>query len=373
MKPVLIRKFFFVALIVFGAWACKKDPPAPPPVVPDTQNPESVDSVTFNLNEVPYPLLSDYGFFTGNLADLNPAARVLPYDVITPLFSDYAKKKRFVWMPEGVSAEFVADHQLLTFEDGTVLIKNFYYENVQPEGNTRLLETRLMYKKAGEWHFANYIWNQDQTEALLDTDLNGQVVPLEYLNESGVMQLVDYRIPAGAECQTCHKSFDAPVPIGLKPQNINKTYQYADETTNQLLKWQQSGYLSGGIPASVNAVAAWDDETADLTERVRAYLDMNCAHCHTDGGHCDYRMMRFAYHETVVDENMGVCVEPEEFVEPQHVHIISAGNIDKSVLHFRLNTTVENYRMPLLGRTVVHEEAVSLLTEYINSIEEPCN
>ncbi|MFP6685283.1 MAG: hypothetical protein VB934_11245, partial [Polyangiaceae bacterium] len=35
--------------------------------------------------EIPYPLLSDYDLFEGDLANLKPTTGVLPYQVIAPL------------------------------------------------------------------------------------------------------------------------------------------------------------------------------------------------------------------------------------------------------------------------------------------------
>ena len=91
--------------------------------------------------------LSEYGFFEGKLSDLSPRADVLPYDLNTPLFTDYAHKSRFVWMPKGSSATYTTDH-VLEFPKGTVLIKNFYYyhDERKPEQGKRIIETRLMIK-----------------------------------------------------------------------------------------------------------------------------------------------------------------------------------------------------------------------------------
>ena len=43
--------------------------------------------------------LSDYGFFKLPLANLEPTDQVVLYDLNTPLFSDYAFKKRFIYLP----------------------------------------------------------------------------------------------------------------------------------------------------------------------------------------------------------------------------------------------------------------------------------
>lgn len=363
------KTLFIVALILLGLWACKKDEPDIPAPSPQPTQPTE-DGVVLNLNEIPYLNLSDYQFFVGDMRDLEPNEGVLPYDVITPLFSDYAKKKRFVWMPDGSSATYVSDDASLNFPEGTVLIKNFYFNNVLPQNATKLIETRLMILKNGVWEFSDYVWNEEQTEAILE---NGGVdVPLQWIDENGQERDQVYRVPDNLECITCHKSYETPIPIGMKPQQLNKSYEYTDGMSNQLLRWQDVGYLSGTVPSNITSVVAWDNESESLRDRVRAYMDMNCAHCHTDGGHCDYRALRLAWNESDDDTNLGICVEPEEAIEPQHVHLISAGNTTKSVMHFRLNTNVENYRMPLLGRTVVHEEAVELLADYINSLSINC-
>ena len=64
--------------------------------------------VNYNLNEMPYENLSQYNFFQGELKNLDPVYGVIPYDLISSLFTDYSIKNRFLWMPDGVSAESVS-------------------------------------------------------------------------------------------------------------------------------------------------------------------------------------------------------------------------------------------------------------------------
>jgi uncharacterized repeat protein (TIGR03806 family) len=360
--------WILLALFMAVVMACRKDKLEQPvgPVPPQASSP-----VVFDLDEVPYPTLSAYNFFLGPMVALQPVQGVLPYEVITPLFSDYALKKRFVWMPSGVQASYAGDHQALDFPDGAVLIKNFFYHNVLPGNATRVIETRLLYKRNGQWAFAEYVWNEDQTEAHLD--MNGSFTQVDWIDEGGDQRTVNYRIPSGGECFTCHKQGLDPVPIGPKPQNLAMSMPYTDGVMDQLVKWTSVGYLAPGMPSVMDKVVRWDDPSAALDERVRAYIDMNCAHCHAEGSHCDYRPMRFAYTETADPVNLGVCVPPDEELLPALTHIVSRGNVERSMLHFRLNATDESVRMPLLGRTVVHEEAVELIEEWINSLTPSCN
>ncbi|MBK9176451.1 MAG: hypothetical protein IPM46_08940 [Flavobacteriales bacterium] len=338
----------------------------PVPIAPTGQG------VTMNLDQVPYPTLSEYNFFVGAMAAHQPNSGVLPYDVITPLFSDYAHKFRFVWMPPNASASFNGPDRPLDFPDGAVLIKTFYFDAVQPSDARRILETRLMIKRSGQWLFADYVWNEEQTEATLD--MNGRFVPLTWRDELGNLRDVNYRIPAAAECFTCHKLNDQPMPIGPKLRNLARSFDYAEGPREQIGKWVDMGYLQSGFPTP-QPVAKWDDTDALLNDRVRAYVDMNCAHCHADGKHCDYRPMRFAWQETAQPTNLGVCVEPEDplLSNPELVYIVAPSNTFRSMLLHRITATDESVRMPLLGRTVVHEEAVQLVTEWINSLTEPCN
>ncbi len=326
-------------------------------------------SVNFELNQVPYSKLSDYRFFLGDMKDMNPNDRVIPYEPISALFTDYAHKKRFIWMMPGTSANYVNDSSLLDFPNGTVLIKNFYYDSVLPAMTRKIIETRLLIKRNGEWIFANYIWNEDQTEAY--SDLNGSFQSLDVVNNGNTLNL-NYRIPSEAECHTCHKANNLNTPIIPKPQNLNKFYSYAEGSMNQLQKWQQVGYLNGNIPSNIFSVVDWTDESQPVDLRIRSYLDANCAHCHSDEGHCYYRPIRLAYNRTITDDNLGICITPQQMITPQLTHIISRGNINKSVMSFRMNTNDPQFMMPLIGRSIVHQEAVDLLEEYINSLSPTC-
>ncbi|SDR72456.1 conserved hypothetical protein, HNE_0200 family [Formosa sp. Hel1_31_208] len=327
-----------------------------------------VSPVSLDLENMPYTTLSEYNFFEGELKQLDPVFGVLPYDLNSPLFSDYAHKKRFVWMPEGTKANYNSDFTPLDFPLGSVLIKNFYYDNVQPTNTTRIIETRLMYMTEDGWEFAKYVWNNEQTEATFSNE--GSFTNVEWI-EDGQTNTVNYRIPSRNECFTCHNKFGTPVPIGPKPQNLNRDLTYPEGNTNQLQKWINVGYLQDNLPSSIESTVKWDDETQDLELRVRSYLDINCAHCHSEESYCEYRPMRFGFNENGDDTNKGVCVEPDTQIAGTSF-IVTPGNIDTSVLRFRINSIEEQNRMPIIGRTLKHEEGVRLIEEWINSLSGEC-
>jgi uncharacterized repeat protein (TIGR03806 family) len=350
------------------------------PVAPVPTSPIIVD-----LTQVPYEKLSDYKFFEGDMKDQKPALGLLPFEPASTLFTDYARKKRFVWMPKGTKATFNGDNKALELPVGAALVKTFYYDHVQnvtPVGATRLVETRVMIRKATGWIFANYVWNEQQTEAFYD--LEGSFTHIDWKENNTVDKSADYRIPSEDQCIVCHKRMEVVgsdivytfIPIGIKPQNLNWNYNYGTTTQNQLAKWIDEGYLDSNftMPTEEHSTIDYRDTSKSLDLRARSYVDANCSHCHQDERHCDYRPMRFAFSETANNPaHMGVCVETEDMqgFEPALSTIVKPGNKFKSMMYFRLNTTEQAYRMPLQGRTIIHEEGVALIEQWINSLE-PC-
>lgn len=330
----------------------------------------SNSNVLYDLENMPFQSLSEYQFFEGEIKNLEPSYGVVPYTLNATLFSDYALKKRFIWMPNNGRAIFVNENEILQFPVGTILIKNFYYNNVLPGYTTQILETRLMIRKQDGWIFANYAWNEPQSDAILDMD--GSFVDLQWFQDDEI-KTVQYRIPSGAECHTCHKVMEVAEPIGPKPRNLNLTYNYNEGPANQLEKLVSIGYLENTLPASIAQMPNYNDESVALELRVRAYLDINCAHCHSEETHCAYRPMRFDYSDTSDLTNIGVCVEPDTDLGFDLGHIVEPGDARNSVLHFRLNSTEPSNRMPLLARSIVHIEGVELVEAWINSLDTNCN
>ncbi|WP_299126649.1 hypothetical protein [uncultured Winogradskyella sp.] len=329
----------------------------------------SASPILLDLENVPYPSLTDYNFFEGDLKNLNPAFGVLPYTLNATLFSDYAKKKRFIWMPNNVKAQYLNDAEPLDFPVGTVLIKNFYYENTLPNNQTRILETRLMIRKNDNWIFANYVWNDAQNEAIFDMD--GSFVDLQW-QEGTATNSVQYRIPAGPECHTCHKVMEVAQPIGPKPRNLNRNFNYNDGTYNQLNKLVDFGYLNNSLPSSITTMPDYNDTSEPIDLRVRSYLDINCAHCHSEETHCAYRPLRLSFSDTEDYTNIGVCVTPDTDLGEGLGHIIEPGDPNSSVLHFRLSSIEQSYRMPLLGRTLKDIKGVALVEQWIDQLTNEC-
>jgi len=334
-----------------------------------------VSPVVVDLTQVPYSKLSDYHFFDGEMKNQIPSLNVIPYEPASSLFTDYALKKRFVWMPSNVHATYDADNKIMLFPVGTVLIKTFYYTTIQPSNTTKIIETRLLIRKEEGWVFYEYLWNDEQTEANLvvgEDFENGSSKTITFKKPDNSIVTIDYRIPSESECFACHKINDIRTPIGPKPQNLNYNYNYSDGNKNQLQKLVEQGYLSS-FPSNINSTINYRDTSQSLELRARSYLDVNCAHCHQYQGRCDYRPIRLGFGDTSNSINLGVCINADEEISPTLQKIITPGLYDKSILHFRMISNDESVRMPLIGRTIVHDEGVTLMEQWISSLTQTCN
>ena len=109
------------------------------------QGAKAVDDAVLTADAMP-PKLSAFGFFTDTSAR-TPAARVTPYTLNTPLFSDYTDKHRYLYVPASAKIGY-DDKGVLAFPVGAALIKTFGYG----EGAAfKPIETRLLLRRSAGW------------------------------------------------------------------------------------------------------------------------------------------------------------------------------------------------------------------------------
>src|SRR4051794_28384444 len=225
--------------------------------------------------------LSDYGFFSAELKALKPQVALIHYELATPLFTDYAVKDRFVLLPKGKAATYKGSG-LLDFPDSTIIIKNFAYTNEQHQ--KIMIETRMLVKSPSDhqWKVMAYLWNKEQTDAV--KHIIGAKVPITLLDDNGNKISTTYQVPNTNDCKRCHTTNGVLTPIGPKARNLN--YVPQGETENQLLRWAKIAALDS-LPSldKVAQLPDWKDaKQFTLEQRARAYIDVNCAHCHKAGG-----------------------------------------------------------------------------------------
>lgn len=321
----------------------------------------------------PFEKLSEYNFFVGPLNELKPNDRLLPYDLITPLFTDYAFKARFVFVPEGKSAPYDTS-QVLQLPVGSCLVKNFYYPEDfnKPEGKRRIMETRLLVHREKGWDNLDYIWNDEQTEALLDN--TGGIKKVSWTHYDGTKKEIDYLIPNKNQCKSCHWRNNASFsPIGPKIRNLNRDYAYADGTENQVARWIKAGIISNAPAGNHPKIANWTDSVHYNTDqRARAYLEMNCGHCHNPKGPA-YTSGLLLNIENTNLENLGICKSPVAAGKATGGRLVDIAprDNDASILVYRMESDDPGIRMPEIGRSQLHIEGVALIRQWINEMQYP--
>lgn len=306
--------------------------------------------------------LSDYGLYRGDMKDLEPAADVHGYEINAPLFSDYAFKKRLIRLPKGQKATYQPG-EVFDFPEGTMLIKNFYYPTDfrKPEGQRRLMETRLLVLKEKKWEALTYVWNESQTDARLE--VAGRVLPVSWTQEDGMLQKIHYAVPDLNQCRGCHLKGDRIMPIGPSARQLNRGDQLAD--------WQAHGMLDG-LPAagSIPKLASYEDVSVPIADRARSWLEINCAHCHRPDGQGKTSGLHLSADVTSLLE-LGVGKPPVAAGRGSggRAYSIVPGNPDESILLYRIESTDPGVMMPEVGRKLVHKEGVDLVRQWILSMK----
>lgn len=318
----------------------------------DAAGNESAPSNSVEVTTAMAPLefatnLSEMGVFAGDLGDLIPATGVQLYELNSILFTDYASKQRLIRLPNGQAMRYNNSDLLPVFPDNTLIAKTFYYYNDEqnPTLGKQIIETRILLKIEGNWELGNYVWNTNQTEAVY-SDVSSEI-PISFIDGSGTTQNINYIIPSNQNCITCHNNSNVIIPIGPKLRAMNFVPSFTN--LNQLEYFKANGLLEGLTSAGdISVLPDWtNDVLYTLSERSRAYIDVNCAHCHQPGGDVSNFDIDFRY-ETPYSET-GIYVNRGE-------------------IEARIQSVDPVYRMPRLGRTVVHEEAVTMLLEYLDSL-----
>lgn len=332
-------------------------------------------------SERPPELLSAYHFFR-DAGARTPNDRVTPYDLNTPLYSDGALKFRYVYVPSGPQAQY-RDEGVFEFPVGTVLIKTFAFaaDMRRPTENVRFLETRLLIRRTDGWVAYPYVWNEAQTEARLSPI--GANIPVSFTNEQGQAIALDWAVPNRNQCKGCHDLAGNLTPIGPSARNLNRTIAetvvaVADGRSsdalgqtiqsNQLDNWTSLHLLSGApsSDAAPHVPRAFDASTGSLELRARAYLDVNCAHCHNPQGpaHTSGLDLRWSQHEPIA---WGVGKRPVAAGRGSagFEFAIDPGHPERSILLHRMRSTDPGVMMPETGRQLVDDRGAALIEEWI--------
>lgn len=359
-----MRKFLLAAL---GAAALLVSAAA-------AQSTPAVDDAAIMAADPPQ-LLSAYHFFR-DVGARQQNAGVTPYMLNTILYSDGALKYRYVYMPPHAQAAYRADG-VFDFPIGSVLIKTFAFaaDMARPTENVRFLETRLLVRHANGWAALAYVWNEAQTEARLSPI--GATIPIAFKDTDGQAVQLDWAVPNRNQCKGCHDIAGAVMPLGPTARNLNREVAWVSDPTaetrgNQLAHWRERGLLDT-VPADAPHFAdAYDPASGTLDERARAYLHVNCAHCHNPDGpaHTSGLDLRF---DTTTPVQWGMFKRPVAAGRGSSNmdFDIYPGHPDQSILIYRMAASDPGEMMPELGRQRVDQRAVALMREWVAAMPAP--
>jgi len=351
----------------------------------------------------------------------------VPYSVNSPLWSDGAHKERYIGIPhkpgEDMRIGFTTNRGWF-FPDETVLIKSFALETTAGDpASRRWIETRFLTRQAGEWVGYSYVWNDEQTDAELvpaeGADREYDVhVPRSREHPDGLSRQ-KWRYPSRTECMVCH-SRAANFVLGLTELQFNKDHDYGGgHVENQLAVLERLGMLKvnaatdtlkflkedlkkqglkenevnekydeltktrsqrsakgdssllGGTPDHYQKLPDPYDDSQPLEARVRSYLHANCSICHVEAGGGNAQMQLEYVTELA---KMGVVDAPplHHRFDIKDARIVAPGHPERSVLLHRISHRGEGTgQMPQLATSVVDQQAVKLIEEWIKTVKAP--
>jgi uncharacterized repeat protein (TIGR03806 family) len=304
--------------------------------------------------------LTETGLFA-SVKDHTPAAGLIPYTVNVPLWSDGAAKDRFLVLPDKGKVVF-KEHDQWEFPVGTVLVKTFLLNtDLDKPEEMRRLETRLLVHNPRGWEGYTYIWNEEQDEANLLADW-----PLTRtfdVKTANGRTKREWYFPSRSDCQACHTQNGGFV-MGLNTRQLNRVHESGKVKDNQIVVFEHLGIFSEPLPRPVQALESfpdWQTPAAPAATLARAYLDANCAMCHSPGGrgHAGGAGMDMRFHVPLAQ------------AFPGKTNWLTPGDPARSVLLKRMTTRHADAQMPPLATNRVDEDAVNIMRQWIQQLPAP--
>jgi uncharacterized repeat protein (TIGR03806 family) len=314
------------------------------------------------------PTLAGYGLFTGTGATQQPAAGVVPYDVIVPLFADFAVKHRFMRVPAGEVLTYDPTGRF-TLPQGAIVAKTFAFpkDARDPSQGERLVETRLLIQGPSGITPITYVWDAAQTGATRLVE--GVTVQVTWIDQAGAARANDFGVPNTNQCLRCHGK--KPTVLGVRTRQLNRDYDYGAGPENQLDHLAKLGLLSAAPPpfAQRQRLTETAATGAPLDARARSYLDANCGHCHDPSAAAEWSGLYLDY-DSADASRMGVCKPPSSAGDTGgDKYDVVPGDPRASVLVYRMQLGDSAYRMPE-GSRLPDPTGVDVVSQWITAMTQ---
>lgn len=379
-------------------------------------------AVNFEAGKVNCLTLDQYNLFADPQDPTSAANGAgVPYSLNSKLFSDYSVKYRVLYLPPGTKAvyrEAASDgaNAVIVFPVGTIIAKSFAFDD-EDSGAEEMIETRLLIKRTAangtaRWQGMSYRWTTENGKRVAKLAMGGGTANVSWKHtdvDSGVLHTGStdkYLIPNANQCLSCHSREDAEpgsAPIGPKVRFMNKPYRaeskkISGQSQHEIAGKNQIEYLCGkglmlGCPADLGVDVTTQVATKlekspiynkpgssgfaantpeDIEARARAWIEVNCQHCHNVRGFAaNTGFYVDAFRK--VDTSYGICKRPTATGQEGsggRVYDIHPGRADNSIIAFRIGAeaVLPASRMPPIARSVVDTEAHALITQWINNV-----
>ncbi len=289
-----------------------------------------------------------------------------------PLWTDGAAKRRWVYLPPGTAID-ASNPDHWNFPDGTKFWKEFSFGG-------RKVETRLLWKRNGEWTFATYVWNDAQTDA--------ELAPADGLwTAAEVAPGKRHRIPSLVDCRACHVAGRVEV-LGFTALQLSDDRDPAAIHGEPLTADMITLRALIADNRLANAPAVWSQTSPRInapdgeTRAILGYLSTNCGSCHNAVS--ELAALNF---DVKASSSPAPCAaalattfdRPGKWTipaSPEHSRRIAPGQPDLSAVLARMKSRRPVSQMPPLGTAVADADAVARLTRWIAQVAptlHPCS
>jgi putative heme-binding domain-containing protein len=317
--------------------------------------------------------LSETGLFA-SVKDHTPAPGVIPYTINAEPWADHAVAERLLAVP-GLGRLGVYEKQNLQighvkgewiFPPDTVLTRtvSLALDRGNP-ATRRRLETQVLHRDGDTWRAYNYLWNDEQTDAVLSgPEGSDRVLTIRDQNQPGGRVKQTWHLAGRTECLVCHTTRAGSV-LGFNLAQMNRPC----DGTDQLRALEHLGLFEQPLPDPLPRLPSPFDPKENLETRARAYLHANCAHCHRrgGGGTAPFELL----YNLSLKKTFLVGSRPSQGTFNIHgAETVAPGDPYRSVLYYRM-AKLGPGRMPHAGSTVVDEKGLGLIHEWIRRLPHP--
>ena len=301
-------------------------------------------------------LLSETGLFVSGTT-VDPRNRA--YSPQYPLWTDGAVKARWIRLPDGSSID-ARDEVQWRFPVGTKFWKEFSFGG-------RRVETRFLWRaRLDAWVFASYVWNEDQTDAVL--------APASGIrNVAAVTDDKSHSIPSIDDCHSCHENGSI---LGFNALQLSTDRDplapHAEPlapgmlTVHTLVEEQRLRSARPDLLANPPRI----DAPSPVARAALGYLATNCGICHHDGAPIDTRLrLRTApgqSTDTLLDLLRTAPASWEiPSAAPGTTHFVTPSHPELSSIVARMKSRRPSTQMPPLGTVTVDQQGLALIKQWI--------